>query len=210
MPVLNDEVPDDDDFDAARVRGEFDGITPEDFVRGSDNGNPPGWLPAVRIDRLRREVPLVYVEVVPVRCDDLGRISEVGSLVRVRDNGSVERTLVKGRLLFHETIREALARNIGKDLGEIALPVIPPSLQPFTVAEFFPTPGISRFYDPRQHAVALCYVVVISGDCKPQDSSLDVQWCAIASPEFRTFLNQMDDGQDEIVRRALSWTGAGE
>ena len=32
---------------------------------------------------------------------------------------------------------------------------IPASPQPFTMAEYFPTPGVTAFHDPRQHAVAL-------------------------------------------------------
>lgn len=46
MPVMNDEVPDEGDYDAGRGRGEFDNITPEDFIHGggSGHGNPPdGW-----------------------------------------------------------------------------------------------------------------------------------------------------------------------
>jgi hypothetical protein len=205
---MNDEVPDDDDFSADHRRDEFDGITPEDFIRGADGGNPPGWLSSERIDRVRREVPVPYVEVVPVRRDELGRVREVGSLLRVRENGSVERTLISGRVLFHETIREALARNISKDLGDLALPVLPASLNPFTVAEFFPTPGISEFYDPRQHAIALCYVVQISGDCRPADSALDVEWCGVENDRLDTFIGQMAAGHDRIVRRALAWVGA--
>lgn len=65
MPVMNDEVPDEGDFDANRHRGEFDDITPEDFIRGM--GNPPGWLPSDEINRMRREIPIPYVVVVPVR-----------------------------------------------------------------------------------------------------------------------------------------------
>lgn len=210
MPVLNDEVPDEGDFDAGRRRGEFDGIAPEDFVRGGDDDNPPGWLSPHDIDEARAKLPIVYVEVVPVRADDFGRICEVGSLLRARDNGSVERTLIAGRVLFHETIREAIARNIAKDLGNLALPIMPMGLQPFTVAEFFPTPGISEFYDPRQHAIALCYVVPISGDCKPLDRTLDVEWCDVESEQLDTFMNQMADGHGQIVRRALSWGGVGK
>ena len=43
---MNDEVPDEGDYDAGRGRGEFDNITPEDFIHGggSGHGNPPGWL----------------------------------------------------------------------------------------------------------------------------------------------------------------------
>ena len=157
---MNDEVPDEGDFDANRHRGEFDDITPEDFIRGM--GNPPGWLPSDEINRMRHEIPIPYVVVVPVRTDDLGRVAQIGSLLRVTDDGGIERTLIAGRVLYHESLREAVARNVAKDLGDIALPQLPISLQPFTVAEFFPTPGLSDYYDPRQHAIALCYVVIAS------------------------------------------------
>lgn len=204
MRVLNDEVPDEGDYDASRRRGEFDDITPEDFIRGS-GGNPPGWLDSSDIDRIRACVPIPYVEIVPVRTDEFGRVRLVGTLLCVKGDSSVDRTLVAGRVLFHESLREAIARNISKDLGELALPMLPVSLQPFMVAEYFPTPGVSEFYDPRQHAIALCYVVPIGGDCKPQDETLDVEWTtpdAAAAPEF---LAQLSNGHDAVLRRALAW-----
>ena len=205
---MNDEVPDPDDFDADRPRGEFDNITPEDFVRGNDHQNPPGWLGPGDIDRARRQLPIPYVEIVPVRTDDLGRISRVGSLLRVGDDGNIERTLITGRVLFHESLREAISRNIAKDLGDIALPQLPASLLPFTVAEFFPTPGVSEFYDPRQHAIALCYVVSIAGDCKPQDETLDVEWVDPHSGDLDRFIDQMPNGHGHLVRQALAWSGS--
>ena len=205
MPVMNDEVPDEGDFDANRHRGEFDDITPEDFIRGM--GNPPGWLPSDEINRMRREIPIPYVVVVPVRTDDLGRVAQIGSLLRVTDDGGIERTLIAGRVLYHESLREAVARNVAKDLGDIALPQLPISLQPFTVAEFFPTPGLSDYYDPRQHTIALCYVVPIAGDCKPQDETLDVEWVDPSGDMLDTFVGQMANGYGTIVRQALAWTG---
>lgn len=205
MPVMNDEVPDEGDFDANRHRGEFDDITPEDFIRGM--GNPPGWLPSDEINRMRREIPIPYVVVVPVRTDDLGRVAQIGSLLRVTDDGGIERTLIAGRVLYHESLREAVARNVTKDLGDIALPQLPISLQPFTVAEFFPTPGLSDYYDPRQHTIALCYVVPIAGDCKPQDETLDVEWVDPSGDMLDTFVGQMANGYGTIVRQALAWTG---
>ncbi len=205
MPVMNDEVPDEGDFDANRHRGEFDDITPEDFIRGM--GNPPGWLPSDEINRMRHEIPIPYVVVVPVRTDDLGRVAQIGSLLRVTDDGGIERTLIAGRVLYHESLREAVARNVAKDLGDIALPQLPISLQPFTVAEFFPTPGLSDYYDPRQHVIALCYVVPIAGDCKPQDETLDVEWVDSSDDMLDTFVGQMANGYGTIVRQALAWTG---
>ena len=57
------------------------------------------------------------MEIVPIRTDDLGRVSRIGSLLHVSDDGSIERTLIAGRVLFHESIREAIARNVAKDLA---------------------------------------------------------------------------------------------
>ena len=71
-------------------------------------------------------------------------------------------------MLYHERVRDALLRHIEKDLGPLALPRVPASPQPFTVAEYFPTPGVTPFHDPRQHAVSLAYVVPVAGDCAPQ------------------------------------------
>ena len=102
---------------------------------------------------------------------------------------------------------EAIVRNVAKDLGDIALPVLPSSLQPFTVAEFFPTPGISDYFDARQHAIALCYVVPIAGDCRPQDETLDVEWVDPNGAMLDTFLGQMGNGYGTIVRQALAWAG---
>ena len=116
----------------------------EDFIRGI--GNPPGWLASGEINRMRGEMPIPYVLVVPVRTDDLGRVSQVGSLLRVSDDGSIERTLIAGRVLYHESLREAVARNIAKDLGDIALPQLPVSLQPFTVAVRFSRAGTIRLF----------------------------------------------------------------
>ncbi len=220
--MLNDEVPDDDDFDSSRARGQFDHVTPEDLIRGSGSGsasnsgsgssgsgssggNPPGWLGRGEIDEMRRRMPIAYVQIVPVRTDEFGRITQVGSLLCIADDGSVERALISGRVLFHETLREAIARNIAKDLGDIALPVLPVNLQPFTVAEFFPTPGLSEYYDPRQHAISLCYVVPIAGDCHPRDETLDVEWVDLHSDQLDVFLGQMSGGHDRIVRAALQW-----
>ena len=155
---MNDEVPDEGDYDAGRGRGEFDNITPEDFIHGggSGHGNPPGWLGPADINRARHQMPIAYVEIVPVRTDEMGRISQVGSLLRVSEDGSIERTLITGRVLYHETLREAIARNVAKDLGDIALPLLPVGLQPFTVAEFFPA-GTKRILRsaPARHRTVL-------------------------------------------------------
>ena len=77
---------------------------------------------------------------------------------------------------MHETLREAIARHVEKDLGPMALPRIPTSPVPFTVAEYFPTPGQSLFTDPRQHAISLAYLVPVDGEAAPQEDALELNW----------------------------------
>jgi ADP-ribose pyrophosphatase YjhB (NUDIX family) len=127
----------------------------------------PGWLEGADLDVIRDRVPMVYVEAVPVRVDHLGRVTHVGLLLRARPDGSISRAVVSGRVLLGETVRDALWRHLTKDLGPEADPQLPASPVPFTIAEYFPDSRRSGFHDPRQHAVALCYIVPVDGDCAP-------------------------------------------
>src|SRR5690625_89127 len=109
---------------------------------------PSSWLTETELTAVRQRLPLVYVDAVPVRVDDSGDVTTVGLLLRVSGQGAISRSLVSGRVLFHERVRDALVRHIEKDLGPVALPQIPPTPQPFTVAEYFPTPGVTPYHDP--------------------------------------------------------------
>ena len=89
----------------------------------------------------------------------------------------------------------------------MALPAVPASPQPLTVAEFFPTPGVTPFHDPRQHAVAMVYVVPVTGDCAPQQDALDLAWLTpdeACSPEL---LADMSGGHGVLLRQALAHLG---
>ena len=124
-----------------------------------------GWLTREQLRDARERLPIVYIEAVPVRVDERGVVTTIGLLLRASSEGTIDRELVSGRVLYRERIRDALIRHIEKDLGPLAMPQIPLSPQPFTVAEYFPTPGVTPFHDPRQHAVALAFVVPVMGDC---------------------------------------------
>ena len=100
----------------------------------------PGWLSEDELAEVRRRLPLLYVEAVPVRVDGLGQVTEVGLLMRVNAEGAISRTVVSGRVMFAETVRDALYRHLEKDLGPMAFPLLPASPVPFHVAEYFPMP----------------------------------------------------------------------
>jgi ADP-ribose pyrophosphatase YjhB (NUDIX family) len=121
------------------------------------------WLAPEDLELVRGRVPMVYVDAVPVRVDGAGQVSHVGLLLRAMADGTISRAVVSGRILYGETVRQALLRHIAKDLGPVCRPQLPPQPAPFTVVEYFPDPTVSGFHDPRQHAVSLAFLVPIGG-----------------------------------------------
>lgn len=167
------------------------------------------WLSEQEIDEVRGRVPIVYVEAVPVRIDHLSQVHRVGLLLRTRPDGTVSRAVVSGRVLWGETVREALWRNLNKDLGPDAEPQLPTEPAPFTVAEYFPDDRRGTgFSDPRQHAVALAYVVPVDGDCAPPQDALDLAWLTPREAVSPGVADEMTSGQDKLVRLALAHAGA--
>ncbi len=165
------------------------------------------WLSPETLELVRAHVPIVYVDAVPVRVDDTGRVTAVGLLLRVAADGTISRMVVSGRVLFGERVRDALVRHLEKDLGPIALPRIPADPSPFTVVEYFPDPDRSGFHDPRHHAVSLAYVVPVDGECQPTQEALDLAWFTpdeAVSPAVRA---QMTGGHDRLLRLALAHVG---
>ena len=166
----------------------------------------PTWLSSDELGQARERLPMVYVDAVPVRVDDSGRVQSIGLLLRGRPDGSISRAVVSGRVLYGERVRDALLRHIEKDLGPMALPQIPANPAPFTVAEYFPDPAVSGFHDPRQHAVSLVYVVPVTGDCQPSQDALDLVWVTPHEAVSNNVRAEMTGGQDLLVRLATRST----
>jgi hypothetical protein len=167
----------------------------------------PAWLSREDLDAAREKLPILYVDAVPARVDHRGEVSALGVLLRLDGEGTVRRELVSGRVLHHERVRDALLRHLEKDLGPMALPRIPVSPQPFMVAEYFPTPGVTPFHDPRQHAVSLAFVVPVAGDCAPQNDALDLTWLTPEQALDPAVQAEMDRGHGVLLRQALAHLG---
>lgn len=165
------------------------------------------WLGEDDLAWVRDRLPIVYVDAVPVRCDHLGQIEKVGLLLRVMPDGTISRALVSGRVLFGETVRDALWRHLTKDLGPESDPQLPLAPQPFTVAEYFPDPHRTGFHDRRQHAVSLAYVVPVHGDCEPSADALEFSWLSPREAVDDHVVAEMTGGQDRLVRLALGHAG---
>lgn len=165
------------------------------------------WLAPDELEAARQRMPILYVDAIPVRVDSQGVVASVGLLLRATGEGRITRALVSGRVLYHERVRSALARHLEKDLGPLALPRIPISPQPFTIAEYFPTPGVTQYHDPRQHAVSLAYVVPVEGDCEPQQDALELTWFTPIEARQESVLAEMGGGQGALLLQGLAHVG---
>lgn len=166
-----------------------------------------GWLGDDELEWVRRRMPVLYVEAVPVRLDGLGQVIEVGVLLRASAEGEITRSIVSGRVRYGETIREALFRHLENDLGPMAFPQLPSSPTPFTVAEYFPLPGVSRYADSRQHAVSLVFVVPVTGTCEPRQDALELTWLSPRAAASVEIDREMEGGRGGILRAALASVG---
>ena len=183
--------------------------TPDPELPGDDNDGDssaslPGFLSEEALAETRGRVPILYVEAVPVITDEFGKVSHVGVLLRANNSGEITRTLVSGRVMHGETVRSALMRHLEKDLGPAAFPQLPASIAPFTVAEYFPWPGVSGLSDSRQHAVALAYVVTVSGVCEPRQDALELTWLTPEEASDREVLDDMEGGRGALLQQALA------
>jgi ADP-ribose pyrophosphatase YjhB (NUDIX family) len=168
---------------------------------------PNSWLAPEELDAARERLPILYIDAIPVRVDVHGQVTSVGLLLRATAAGEITRALVSGRVLYQERVRAALLRHLEKDLGPLALPRVPVSPQPFTIAEYFPTPGVTPFHDPRQHAVSLAYVVPVEGDCEPQQDALELTWFTPAEAVEDSLIAEMAGGQGVLLRQGLASVG---
>ncbi|WP_420451149.1 NUDIX hydrolase family protein [Ilumatobacter sp.] len=178
-----------------------------EYDDGATTQTTTGWLSPEDLELVRANVPIVYVDAVPVRVDSLGNVTEIGMLLRVAADGTISRMVVTGRVQFGERVREALMRHCEKDLGPMAFPRVPANPTPFTVVEYFPNPDRSGFYDPRHHAVSLAYVVPVEGDCEPTQEALDLTWFSPEEAVSAEVRESMTSGHDRLIRLALAHVG---
>ncbi|MDQ0728406.1 DUF4916 domain-containing protein [Microbacterium sp. W4I20] len=186
---------------------EDDGLGAFRDANPSAPGANPGWLSDVELEEARRHLPMIYVEAIPVRTDGSGQVTEIGILLRSTPMGEMTRTIVSGRIRFGETIRDALFRHVENDLGPMAFPLLPPQPLPFTVAEYFPMPGVSAYHDDRQHAVSLAFVVPVTGTCEPRQDALEVTWFSPEAAASDAVAAEMEGGRGTLIRLALANLG---
>ncbi len=165
------------------------------------------WFDDNEFAQVRRRLPIPYVNAVPVRVGEAGNVERIGLLLRSLDDGVLGREVIGGRIRYHEPIRQALLRHAENDLGPLALPVVPPAIAPFQIAEYFPTEGTSLLHDPRQHAISMCFIMEVRGECTPRADALSLDWLTPEEALREDIVAELRHGQEHILRTALTYLG---
>ena len=67
--------------------------------------------------------------------------------------------------------------------------------------------SLSQFTDERQHAVALAYVVPVTGTCDPRQDALELTWMTPEEAASPAISAEMEGGRGALVRGALASVG---
>jgi ADP-ribose pyrophosphatase YjhB (NUDIX family) len=155
-------------------------------------------LPAPIYSALKRLVPILCVDLLPINANDDGLVG----LVRRRGAQPGEKgwAMVGGRVYRNEPVEDAVLRHLVDALGDRVTLRSQPLIGP-VVAEYFPHRQPDRLWDPRQHAVSLTYVARVWGDPVPQGEALGFDWFpGDALPNASSWVY----GHDRVVRRILA------
>ena len=134
------------------------------------------WLSEQEYQRVRETVPIVCVDIIPVRLNDDGSIREIGLILRDTPHQGRRWCLVGGRVRKDETLAEAASRHLRETLGPSIQFHLEPDDQPVYVSQYFPTRRPVGVIDPRQHSVAMNFVLPIAGNPAPAGEAHDFRW----------------------------------
>jgi ADP-ribose pyrophosphatase YjhB (NUDIX family) len=173
----------------------------DDRLARSRPMNDPRWLSEPDWVRIQHQIPIACVDVLPVRPADASSaaVREVGLIYRGTPDAGDRWCLIGGRMLFEESLTEALARHVRTTIGREVQARSLTGDQPLYVAQYAPTqrPGFER--DPRQHAIGLTYAAVVEGPEDPQGEALDFRWFSVDSLDGVEF----GFGQGHVVLECL-------
>ena len=165
------------------------------------------WLSREELDSARERLPILYVDAIPVRVDETGTVGFGGSAAaRHRPRPDQPRARQRSGALSRAGAQcpDPAHREGPRPAGPAASARLP---APFTVAEYFPTPGVTPFHDPRQHAVSLAFVVPVEGDREPSQDALELSWFSPDEARQETVLVEMAGGQGTLLKQALAHCG---
>lgn len=165
---------------------------------------PGVWLAPDEWQRVQRSIPVLGVDVLPVRWTTHPRrsVAALGLILRDSPQGRGW-CLCGGRVLYGESLHEAIARQIRDTFGAAARFETHSGAQPLYVAQYAPAAREVRgfdAFDPRQHAIGLTFAVTLTGALTPRGEAHDFNWFPadqLPAPETFGF------GQGRVVEACL-------
>lgn len=159
------------------------------------------WLSPADWKLIQMSIPVVCVDVLPVRFSPNSRndLRSVGLIFRKTPQGR-KWCLIGGRLLYGESLSEAIRRQVREALGREVKVYIRPDQQPLFIAQYSPRGRAPFALDPRQHSIALTYALEMKGTPTPGGEAILFKWFEIANiPRSKQF----GFGQDAVLRACL-------
>ena len=159
------------------------------------------WLSPEEYKRVQETVPIVCVDIVPLRRKG-GTPESIGLILRDTPSQGRRWCLVGGRVLRDETLTDAVARHLRHTLGDRIRFGLDPDAQPIYVAQYFTSRTPPGLIDPRQHSVAMTYCIDIEGPVKAQGEAHEFNWFDPQRlPAPAEFGFEQDRVLDECLRR---------
>ena len=127
--------------------------------------------------RIQGLMPIACVDALAIRGEPAGDDLQVGLILRDTPDEGRRWCLIGGRILYGESIAQALTRHVKDSLGGAVRFETTSGDQPLYVAQYAPDarPGFAR--DVRRHAVGLTFAIALGGDVRPAGAeALDFGW----------------------------------
>lgn len=157
-----------------------------------------GWLTQAEWEWVQARVPILCVDLVPIRTVKEGPL--VGLIRRDTPHQGIRWCLIGGRVLHNEPLRAGSRRHLIETLGDSIRIVLPHPFEPLLTTEYFSVRHKNELYDPRQHALALVFLVNVGGKIQACGEAHEFRWFRVSSlPAPRAF----GFGQQRVLQSAL-------
>lgn len=146
-------------------------------------------------------VPIVCLDVIPL-CPRSGACLLIR---RWLPSGGLGWNIVGGGVYREETLDHALARHVSSTLGPDVAWDLPQLERPDAVEQYLPNPRSGFAHDPRKHAIALTYLLPLTGEPVASGEAEEVRWF---TPADLPLPQEFGFGQGPLVHRLVAhWAG---
>jgi ADP-ribose pyrophosphatase YjhB (NUDIX family) len=140
--------------------------------------NKKTWLSDAHWKLIQKSVPIVCVDLLPIRVSRRApySVEAVGLILRDTPHQGQRWCLIGGRMLYRESVQDAISRQITETLGSQTRIRAGRNHHPICIAQYAPRRTKHFSLDPRQHAVSLTYVLELTGRATPQGEAVAYEW----------------------------------